>query len=306
MKQELMASFYRTGEKIVVMKNQCVELIRQTVNRFHFEGCLIGISGGIDSAVVAALCCEAVGKENVLGLLLPERDSSKRTLKDSELVCEHLGISYKIKNISNIIRKTGAYLLKPPTRFIPRPIQEKYVKSKWQELAHQDTLIEDLEGKGNQEFLDGLAFYRIKHRIRMCLFYLEAERKNFAVMGTTNKTELLTGFYVKWGDDSTDIEPIMHLYKTQVFDLARTLKLPDVIIDKAPSPDLIPGITDEFALKISYIDLDRILGKMENGEVLERENPDQINRVNDILKASKKRKIKNINLMDGDDNSIFI
>ncbi|HPF16298.1 MAG TPA: NAD(+) synthase [Thermotogota bacterium] len=286
------------------MKNKCVELIWQTVDRFHFKGCLIGISGGIDSAVVAALCCEAVGKENVMGLLLPERDSSKRTLKDSRAVCEHLGISYKTKNISHIIRKTGAYSLKPPTRFIPKTIQEKYVKSKWQQLAHRDTFIEDLEGQGNQEFLDGLAFYRIKHRIRMCIFYLEAERRNFAVMGTTNKTELLTGFYVKWGDDSTDIEPIMHLYKTQVFDLARTLKLPDVIIDKAPSPDLLPGITDEFALKMSYIDLDRILLKMENGEMLEGERPDQINRVKEILMAAEKRKIKNINLLDGEDDRI--
>ncbi len=290
----------------MAIRDRCVDFIRQTVNQFHFNGCLIGISGGIDSAVVGSLCCEAVGKENVLGLLLPERDSSKRTLKESKLVCEHLGISYKIRNISNIIRKTGVYSLKPPTRFIPRTIQEKYVKSKWQELAHQDTFIEDLEGIGNQEFLDGLAFYRIKHRIRMCLFYMEAERKNFAVMGTTNKTELLTGFYVKWGDDSTDIEPIMHLYKTQVYELAHTLKLPNIIINKAPSPDLIPGITDEFALKISYIDLDRILRKMENGEVLEGENSDQISRVNDILKSAKKRKIKNINLMDGDDNSILI
>lgn len=282
------------------MKKDCIDFIQKTIKQNNYNGCVIGISGGIDSAVVATLCCEAVGKENVLGLLLPERDSAKNTLSDSINLCEHLGNRYTIKKISNILRKTGAYALKPPASIVPRKIQEKYVKDKWRDLAQEDTFIEDLEGKGNDEFLKGLAFYRIKHRIRMCLFYLEAEQRNYAVMGTTNKTEMMTGFYVKWGDDSTDIEPIMHLYKTQVYELARELKIPDYIINKSPSPDLIPGITDEFALKIKYKDLDRILIKIQKNQNLDDEKTEEVQRVKQILKAAEKRKIKNLNL-EGDD-----
>ena len=282
------------------MKKDCVNFIRNTIEKYDYNGCVIGISGGIDSAVVAALCCEAIGKEKVLGLLLPERDSAKNTLKDSTDLCEHLGIQYKVKKISKILKKTGAYALKPPASIVPRKIQEKYVRDKWRDLAQEDTFIEDLEGRGNEEFLKGLAFYRIKHRIRMCLFYLEAEQRNFAVMGTTNKTEMMTGFYVKWGDDSTDIEPIMHLYKTQVYELSRELKIPDFIINKSPSPDLIPGITDEFALKIKYKDLDRILMKLHKSQALDDEKTEGVQRVKQILKAAEKRKIKNLNL-SGDD-----
>lgn len=282
------------------MKNDCVDFIQKTIEKYHYKGCVIGISGGVDSAVVAALCCEAIGKEKVLGLLLPERDSAKNTLNDSIDLCEHLGIRYKVKKISKILRKTGVYALKPPASIVPRKIQEKYVKDKWRDLAQEDTFIEDLEGKGNEEFLKGLAFYRIKHRIRMCLFYLEAEQRNFTVMGTTNKTEMMTGFYVKWGDDSTDIEPIMHLYKTQVYELARELKVPDFIIKKSPSPDLIPGITDEFALKIKYNDLDRILMKIQKKQNLDDEKSEDVQRVKQILKAAEKRKIKNLN-MAGDE-----
>ncbi|MFW6262536.1 MAG: NAD(+) synthase [Thermotogota bacterium] len=280
------------------MKEDCIDFIKKTLKRYKFKGCVIGISGGIDSAVVAALCCEAIGKENVFGLLLPERDSAKSTIVDSKLICDHLGIQYKIKNMKAIIKKTGAYSLKPPASIVPRKIQEKYVQKKWRDLAEDDTFIQDLEGRGNKEFLEGLAFYRIKHRLRMCLFYLEAEQRNYAVMGTTNKTELMTGFYVKWGDDSTDIEPIMHLYKTQVYELARELKIPDAIINKSPSPDLIPGITDEFALKMKYDDLDRILRKIENDEKnLDEENQENVKRVRQILEAAEKRKIKNLNML---------
>src|SRR6056297_3376166 len=281
-----------------IMTNKCIDFIKNTIEKHEFSGCVIGISGGIDSAVVASLCCEAIGPENVLGLLLPERDSAKSTVDDSKLVCDHLGIQYKIKNIKGILKKTGAYALKPPASIVPRKIQEKYVKDKWRDLAKEDTFIEDLEGKGNEEFLKGLAFYRIKHRIRMCLFYLEAEQKNYAVMGTTNKTEMLTGFYVKWGDDSTDIEPIMQLYKTQVYDLARELKIPEAIINKSPSPDLIPGITDEFALKIRYRDLDRILIKIQKNHSLDDEKPADVQRVKQILKAAEYRKIKNLNMAE--------
>ena len=129
-------------------------------------------------------------------------------------------------------------------------------------------------------------------RSRLCYLYLEAEKKNYAVVGTTNKTEYLTGFYVKWGDDAVDIEPILHLYKSQVYDLARELKVPEKIIEKAPSPDLIPGITDEYALGMSYKTLDRILIKMENRSSISEEDKLKVERVKKIVESAKKRELK--------------
>ncbi|HOO31846.1 MAG TPA: NAD(+) synthase [Thermotogota bacterium] len=280
------------------MKERCVEFIRRVISDYHYDGCLIGISGGIDSAVVAALCVEAVGREKVFGLLLPERDSAANTVSDAILVCDSLGINYKIKSIRKTVRSIGGYALKPPTLLIPRKIQEKYVQDKWKELETTDAYIDDLEARGNREFRDGLAFYRVKHRIRMCALYLEAEQRNFAVVGTTNRTEMDTGFYVKWGDDSVDIEPIMHLYKTEVFELARQMHVPDKIIAKPPSPDLIPGITDEFAMKISYADLDRILRKINENQSLEDEPEKEVQRVRTIIEAARGRIIKNLNMME--------
>jgi len=166
--------------------------IKENIEKYGYNGAIIGISGGIDSAVVGKLCVNALGKERVKGLILPERDSSPETLSDAKLVCDFLGIEYKIINISPILRKMGVYKLEPPAFFIPRKIQERYVKKEFEKRSY----INDLKNKGDEAFLKGLAYYRIKHRIRM-----------------------------KYGDDSVDIEPIMHLYKTQVFELARELNI---------------------------------------------------------------------------------
>ncbi|MBM7558573.1 NAD(+) synthase [Marinitoga litoralis] len=266
--------------------------IKENIEKYGYNGAIIGISGGIDSAVVGKLCVDSLGKERVKGLILPERDSSPETIEDAKLVCDFLGIEYRIVKISPILRKIGVYNLEPPTFFIPRKIQENYAKKEFEKRSY----INDLKNQGDKDFLKGLAYYRIKHRIRMVLLYYYAEQINYAVIGTTNKTELKTGFYVKYGDDSVDIEPIMHLYKTQVFELARQLNIPEKIINKSPSPDLIPGITDEYAMGISYNDLDRILIKMENNEGLSNEDKNMIEKVKNILEAAKFREVKNIHM----------
>ncbi|WP_129408349.1 NAD(+) synthase [Marinitoga lauensis] len=266
--------------------------IKEKIKEYGYNGAMIGISGGIDSAVVGKLCVEALGKEKVKGLILPERDSSPDTIGDAKLVCDFLGIKYNIIKISPILKKMGVYKLEPPTWFVPRRIQENYVKKEFEKRSY----INDLMNKGDKEFLKGLAYYRSKHRIRMVLLYFHAEQLNYAVVGTTNKTELNTGFYVKYGDDSVDIEPIMHLYKTQVFELAEKLGIPEKIINKSPSPDLIPGITDEYAMGITYKDLDRILIKIENNEDLSYEKQDLVDMVMEITKAAKYREIKNIHI----------
>jgi len=281
------------------MKEDIVQFLRKTIEEYNFRGAVVGVSGGLDSAVVISLCVEALGKDRVLGVILPERDSSPDTLKDAVIVCENLNVEYIVKPITKVLRAMGVYRLQPSTLFIPRKIQERYVKNKWESLPKRDAYIEDLRNEGNEEFLKGIAYYRIKHRVRMCHLYFEAEKRGYAVVGTTNKTEYKLGFYVKWGDDAVDIEPILHLYKTQVYELAKELDVPEKILRKAPSPDLIPGITDEFAIGMSYQDVDRILMKMEKGENLSDEDPEKVRRIKEILGNVRFREIRMRSLLPG-------
>lgn len=269
--------------------------IKEFYDQNNYKGAVIGISGGIDSAVTGKLLTDSLGKDNVFGVLLPERDSAPKTVSDSKLVCDFLNIKYIKKDITSILRKSGVYKLQPSTFLIPRSIQNKYVKKRWKESS-EDTFIDDLKGEGDEDFLKGLAFYRIKHRIRMTQLYFEAEKRNYFVSGTTNKSEYKTGFFVKYGDDAAEIEPLFHLYKTQVIKLANHLNIPDKIINKSPSPDLIPGITDEYAMGISYSELDKIIEAKESDKPLDDFDESKIERVENILKYSKKKRIKALHL----------
>jgi NAD+ synthase len=276
------------------LKDRIIEFIRKAVLDNNYKGAVIGISGGIDSALVGKLAVESLGKDRVFGLLLPERDSSPETLADSKLVVSYLGIEYKIQKLTGALRGIGTYRLQPPALFIPSGIKEKYVRSKWNALS-EDPFLDDLRNRGNEEFSKGLAYYRSKHRMRLVALYLEGEKRNYAVLGTTNRTEKLCGFYVKWGDDSTDIEPIMHLYKTEVYELSRKLGIPEKIIDKAPTPDLVPGITDEFSLRMKYRELDEILERLDTGKEIDPLD-DKTQRVLKILEAAKFRDLRNLSI----------
>ncbi|AKI96793.1 NAD(+) synthase [Kosmotoga pacifica] len=276
-----------------------VEFIRKTIDKYDYKGAVVGISGGVDSAVTASLCVKALGKERVLALLLPERDSSPDSLKLGVGFCNWLGISYQIVKITPILRVLGVYKLQPPAFLIPYSIKKQYALKKWEVQGGAKVFINDLKNTGDDEMRRGMAYYRAKHRVRMCVLYLEAEKKGFAVVGTTNRTEYLTGFYVKWGDDATDIEPLLHLYKTEVFELAEKLGIPEKIVKRPPSPDLIPGLTDEAAMGISYTELDRILKKFETGASLEDEPQDKVSKVKALLEAAKYRNVRMLSLERG-------
>ncbi|HAK46933.1 MAG TPA: NAD(+) synthase [Spirochaeta sp.] len=279
--------------------DRIIDFIRSSLDKYGYGGAVVGISGGIDSAVVGKLLTEALGPDRVLGLLLPERDSSKSTIADSRLVGDFLKINYKLKPITPLIRKLGVYRMKPPARLVPRRMQERYAEKIWNNT--DKPYLNDLKTAGGEDNRQNLAYYRTKHRFRMVRMYFEAEKRGYAVAGTTNLTELLTGFYIKWGDDSTDIEPIMHLYKTQVFELAQELGIPRKIVGKQPSPDVAPGITDEFALGMSYDKLDRLLMKIraedESGIPVLGESDADINRVREIIEAAEYRNVRNLNLL---------
>ena len=275
------------------MKN-IIKFIRENMEKYMFKGAIIGISGGIDSAVVGKLLVDAIGRDNVYGLILPERDTNSSTTNDARLVCDYLGIEYEIVDITGVLRKLGVYSLKPPAFPFPKSIQEVYSRNIWK--RENNAFIHDLTTQGDEKFLEALAYYRTKPRIRSIVLYFEAEKRNYAVAGCTNKTEYTTGFYTKWGDEMCDIEPIRHLYKTEVFELASKLNIPQKIIDKKPSPDIAPGITDEFALGIDYIELDRILMKIEKGEDLTNENKDSVEKVQEMIRFAKFREVRQLHL----------
>jgi len=246
--------------------NNIIDFIRRYAIDLKKDGALIGLSGGLDSCITLKLCVEALGRDNVLAVILPERDSDPSHMKDAREFAESLSVKYTVKKISPVLWWLGVYRLYPPAFLFPRRIQEKFVLKQREKLSNtigKDLYEANLEGTKNKDLNKGLAFYRIKHRIRSSILFYYSELYNLLLVGTSNKSEWLTGFFVKYGDGIADIMPLISLFKTQVIDIALDLNIDRHIIQKSPSPDLIPGITDRDMLKLSYKKLDLILAGIE-------------------------------------------
>ena len=198
--------------------------LRDHLARSGAEGVVLGISGGIDSSLTAALCVDAFGADRVLGIRMPHAESDPTDVEAGIQLCEHLGIESVTRDITPIV--TG---LESALGFRPGP------------------------------FVHGNA----KARARMMFLYAEAQGRNRLVCGTGNKSELLIGYFTKHGDGGVDLEPIGDLYKTQVWDLARHMGLPAALVDRTPSAGLHPGQTDEQDLGMSYARLDAVLKCIE-------------------------------------------
>jgi NAD+ synthase len=283
------------------------DFIRRHVNKLERDGVILGLSGGIDSAVVAALCQKAVGSEKILGLIMPDKDSKQEHMKDALNYAKELNIPTKYIDLSPHLKKLGVYQLfvlnKIPFTRKRRGILTKWAYGFYQKKTGETPFSASILGFKDKEFGSLLkksnAYYRIKHRMRMVLLYLHAEIENKLVVGAANKTEAQIGFFVKHGcDDAADIMPILDLYKTQVKQLAKYLNVPSKIIEKAPSPDIIPGMVDEEAIGIPYERLDLILLALEKGwdnheisEALGIEEKDIIYVNNLIQKSEHMRKI---------------
>jgi len=272
------------------------QFIGRYVAELKKDGALVGLSGGIDSCIVLKLCSDALGKDNVLAVILPERDSDNTNMRDAVKFAEELGIKYIYKKMTPILWMMGVYNLYPPSFLFRRSTVEKFVKkerNKISEILKKDTYLANLEGSSNKQLCKGKAFYRVKHRLRSAILFYYSELNNFLYVGTSNKSEWMTGYFVKYGDNIADIMPIISFYKTQIFNLARYLNLPSYIIEKSPSPDLIPGIIDEDMLGISYKKLDLILFGIENNYSLDKimsiSNAEKayVLRVKEIIKKSE-------------------
>ncbi|OYD15649.1 NAD(+) synthetase [candidate division WOR-3 bacterium JGI_Cruoil_03_51_56] len=246
--------------------------IRKYMKELEREGVILGLSGGLDSAVVAALCKKAVGPEKTSALILPEKDTKKQHVQDALDFAKELGIKAKLLDITSYLKQIGIYKLFPLDKFaFPAKSKDTLVRKAYdfyKKKTGETPFSASLLGFENKEFGSYLgksnAYYRAKHRMRMLLLYLYAESENRLVVGAANRSEARIGFFVKHGcDDAADIMPLLNLYKTQVRQLARYLDIPSNIIEKSPSPDIIPGITDKSAIGIPYEKLDLILLALE-------------------------------------------
>lgn len=213
-------------------KNKIIEFIRNKINESNASGAIIGLSGGIDSTLVAHLTVEALGKDSVIGIHLPDSNLVRNEDKlDAEKQAKSLGIEFKTIDISEILNS-----------------------------------FMDVIPDGNQS--DNRTKGNLKARIRMAILYFYANSFNKMVIGTGNRTEILLGYYTKYGDGGVDILPIGNLYKTEVRALSRYLGISEEIISKAPSAGLWEGQTDEEELGLSYELIDQMLIAYENNENL--------------------------------------
>jgi len=250
--------------------------------RFRRKGIILGLSGGIDSAVMAALAVHALGKENVIGLILPEKESNPLSAQYAVKHAEKLGIIYFQQDISATVDAVGGYTTRD--EYLKSLVPEYTPALKYNIVLPTDFLERDSLGiyKLQVQLPDGslitkrlnmeslrfiTAFASIKIRARMIHLYWEAERRNLVVAGTTNKTEMILGDFCKYGDGGTDLEAIAHLYKNQIYQLAHHLDVIPEIINRDPSPDTfsLPVHDQQFFFRIPFDKLDLLLYSWEHG-----------------------------------------
>jgi NAD+ synthase len=205
-----------------MVRELLVRFIRDETTNAGFEKAVIGISGGVDSSVAAFLAVEALGKKNVVGVILPYKTSSKESVNDAESVAQTLGIRTENVDISAMVDSYTA--------------------------QHR---VKDKVRLGN-----------VMARMRMIVLYDISAHERALVVGTSNKTELLIGYGTQHGDMACAINPLGDLYKTQMWQLAATLGVPKNIIAKKPTADLWPGQTDESEIGLTYAELDSLLFRM--------------------------------------------
>lgn len=257
-------------------------MLTETVTRrFRKKGVVVAMSGGIDSSVVAALSVRALGKDRVFGLLMPERDSAGETLPLSKGLAEHLGIDYAHEDISTVLEAAGCYRRRDEAirRIVPdygpgwksKLVLPPVVEDQRYRLF--TVVIQNPGGVVSEHRLDLPAYLGIvaatnfKQRTRKMLEYYHADRLNYAVAGTPNRLEYDQGFFVKLGDGAADVKPIAHLYKTQVYQLAGFLQLPESIRSRPPTTDTysLPQSQEEFYFSLPYNKMDLVLFGKNNG-----------------------------------------
>lgn len=217
-----------------------------------FSKYIVGVSGGIDSALSAALAVKASGAENVIGIMMPYRESHPDSLGDARVLCDHLGIQFQVIDISPMV----------------------------------DAWFDTYEPEA-----DKLRRGNLMARTRMCVLYDLSAKYRALVLGTSNLSEIMTGYFTQFGDSAAAIEPLGHLYKTDVWMLSETMGLPRCIIDKIPTADLWSEQSDEADMGISYRDLDEILWAIQSMGDLDKYDDDNVKRVYTLMARSAFKRI---------------
>lgn len=234
------------------MKKRIVRWLKNELRHARARGFVIGLSGGVDSSVAAALAREAAGAGNVLALMLPIH-SQKEDLLDARLAARSIGLHAKKIDLSGVYDALMALL--------PQA--------------------------------SAIAAANLKPRLRMLVLYYFANKLNYLVVGTGNRAECSVGYFTKYGDGAVDVLPLAGLLKRQVRSLARGLKVPQRIIDKAPTAGLWPGQTDEGEMGITYAELDDILDRLARGRP-QVAPAGRVNKVRKMMRSSAhKRKMPN-------------
>jgi len=258
---------------------QCVR--EQVLGVLRRRGAIVGISGGIDSSLVAALCARALGKEKVLGLFMPEHHSSDDALRLGQLLSTSLGIETVLENIAPALEGAGCYARQEEAVRMVVPEYGPGWKCKLilPSILDSDRLnitrltVQNPDGEVETvrlplaAYLQMVAATNYKQRIRKMTEYYHADRLNYAVSGTPNRLEYDQGFFVKQGDGSADFKPIAHLYKTQVYQLARFLGVPEEICQRPPTTDTfsMPQTQEEFYFALPYDRMDLCLYAFNHG-----------------------------------------
>jgi len=235
-------------ERGMDIKQKIINWIKKELKDSGAEGLVVGLSGGVDSSVVAALAKEAAGEKNTLGLIMPCH-SSLADFEDARSMAKKLGIKIRVVDLSEIF----------------------------------DRLVKILPRAGR------IAMGNLKPRLRMMVLYYFANRLNYLVCGTGNKSELMMGYFTKYGDGGVDILPLGDLLKREVRMLAQDLGIPDSIIYKTPSAGLWANQTDEDEMGITYDELDEALERLENRKrslLAEK----KIEKIKSILKKSEHKR----------------
>ena len=249
--------------------------IQKLLGSFKRRGVVLGLSGGIDSSVTAALCVRAVGKDRVFGIHMPDCHSSADTLDLSQSISTHFGFDSAIEDITKILEAVGCYSRQAQAIQLVIPEYGAGWKSKIvleniltnQGFNYFSVVAQSPEGKQItkrlplEAYLGILAATNFKQRVRKLMEYYYADRLNYAVAGTPNRLEYDQGFFVKLGDGAADFKPIAHLYKTQVYQMAEFLGVPARIRQRPPTTDTysLPQGQDEFYFSLPYEKMDLCL-----------------------------------------------
>ncbi|ATV05889.1 NAD+ synthase [Fusobacterium vincentii] len=235
--------------------NELVEFLRENFKKAGFSKAVLGLSGGIDSALVAYLLRDALGKENVLAIMMPYKSSNPDSLNHAKLVVEDLKINAKTIEITDMI--------------------DAYFK--------------------NEKDASSLRMGNKMARERMSILFDYSSKENALVVGTSNKTEIYLGYSTQFGDSACALNPIGDLYKTNIWDLSRYLKIPNELIEKKPSADLWEGQTDEQEMGLTYKEADQVLYRMlEENKTVEEILAEGFNKdlVDNIVRRMNKSEYK--------------